>query len=136
MKTILLSKFLNITRNEKGELYLPFSENVTNHVDTIHASAQYAFAEISSGAYLEEVFPDYRGNVYAVLRKSEIKYKNPGTKDLSANMEIDDAVVQKTISDLKTRGIAIIPVDIQLHDTDGIITLEGTYTWFVKILDK
>lgn len=83
---------------------------------------------------MERTFPDYTDKVYAILRKSDVKYKNSGTKDLFTRTTIEDAIVEKARSDLATRGIALIPVDVKVHDAEQIITLEGTFTWFVKVL--
>lgn len=134
MKPIPITHFLGLARNDNDEMYLPFSQNITNHLNTIHAGAQYTFAEISSGACMERTFPEYTDKVYAILRKSDVKYKNSGTKDLFAKTTIENAIVEKARSDLTTRGIALVPVNVKVHDAEQLITFEGTFTWFVKVL--
>lgn len=134
MKPLPITHFLGLVLNDNEELCLPFSPNITNHLNIIHAGAQYTFAEISSGACMERTFPDYTDKVYAILRKSDVKYKNSGTKDLFSRTTIEDTIVEKARSDLATRGIALVPVDVKVHDAEQTITLEGTFTWFVKVL--
>ena len=43
---------VGIARTEQGGLKLPFSESTKNHLNGIHASAQFTLAETSSGEAL------------------------------------------------------------------------------------
>ena len=61
-RNIPLSEFLGISRNESGKLFLPISDNIKNHLGTVHAAAQFALAELASGKYLEDIFPEYKNN--------------------------------------------------------------------------
>lgn len=49
-------------KQENETLKLEPLATVKNHIDTIHASAQFALAETQSGLFLELAFPEYKGS--------------------------------------------------------------------------
>jgi hypothetical protein len=74
------NKFVEIARPD-GEpgflLQLGDSANYENHLGTVHASAQLALAEATSGEYLMQQFPGLGQGVLAVVRRMEAKFGNP-----------------------------------------------------------
>lgn len=50
---IPFTKHIGVKRKEEGTLKLEPTPTVKNHIDTIHASAQFALAETQTGLYLE-----------------------------------------------------------------------------------
>ena len=66
-------KEVGIQKSADGNLGLQFSERVFNHLQTIHASAQFALAETASGEALLALFPDLVDKVIPVLRDSQIR---------------------------------------------------------------
>jgi acyl-coenzyme A thioesterase PaaI-like protein len=52
---------VGIVRQPDGGLGLPFNESVHNHLQTIHASAQFTLAETASGEVLQVLFPEIVG---------------------------------------------------------------------------
>jgi acyl-coenzyme A thioesterase PaaI-like protein len=60
---------VGITRSTKGLLELPFNETIQNHLQTIHASAQFALAETASGEILQTIFPELVGKVAPAIQK-------------------------------------------------------------------
>jgi acyl-coenzyme A thioesterase PaaI-like protein len=78
MKTTDIA-FVKLTgiKQEEDNLSLEFNDNIQNHINTIHAGAQFTLAETQSGLYLQKLFPELNGKVMPILRDSEIKYKNP-----------------------------------------------------------
>jgi len=73
-------KKTGITKNEKGELELPFTTDTHNHLETMHASAQFTLAETASGEFLQTLLPDLVGKVIPVLREAKVKFKKPAVK--------------------------------------------------------
>ena len=55
-------KKAGVIKSTKGVLELPFDETVQNHLQTIHASAQFALAETASGEILHVLLQHYSNN--------------------------------------------------------------------------
>jgi acyl-coenzyme A thioesterase PaaI-like protein len=123
---------VGIQRNTDGELELPFSTGVHNHLETIHASAQFALAETASGEILQRLFPDLVGKVIPVLRKSEIKFKKPATKNIVAYPSVTAESLSKFDEQISRKGRALISVEVQVKDVEGLVTCTGTFNWFVQ----
>ena len=131
-RNIALSEFLGISRNDTGKLYLPVSDNVKNHLGTIHAAAQFALAELASGSYLEEVFPEYKNNVYAVLRKTRTRYRSPGETELTAFPFAEPEEISTLQNNLQTRNRGTITVAVKLMDYCGKCVFEGLFEWYIQ----
>jgi len=56
-------KKVGINKNTNGDLELPFNNEVQNHLQTIHASAQFTLAKTASGEMLQTKFPGLIGKV-------------------------------------------------------------------------
>ncbi|MBK7691663.1 MAG: DUF4442 domain-containing protein [Bacteroidetes bacterium] len=71
------TKRLGITKSELKPylLRLQFSNENTNHIGTIHGSASYSLAEITSGYFLNTNFADIADDTLPILRNASIKYK-------------------------------------------------------------
>lgn len=70
---------VGIEKNNNNEFQLSFDDSVQNHLQIIHASAQFTLAETASGEILQTEFPDLVGKVVPLLRESQIKFKKPAT---------------------------------------------------------
>ncbi|MBN2061743.1 MAG: YiiD C-terminal domain-containing protein [Deltaproteobacteria bacterium] len=135
MKEIQITKFLGLTKAADNTLALPFTDRVKNHVDTVHAAAQFCLAEAASGSSLESAFPEYIGKVFAVVRKAEIKYSFPAQTELKASASVEEDEILKANEELVKRKRALIDVHVSLLDTEGQKTFSGLFQWFVQILD-
>ena len=124
-------KHLGIVEDE-NRVKMELHENIKNHLGTIHASAQFTLAETESGRYLLALFPDLEGKVLPLLRTSSVKYKHPATKDLWATASMESAVKDKFKEQFRKRGRATITVHVALHDSEGLLTMEGAFTWFIQ----
>jgi acyl-coenzyme A thioesterase PaaI-like protein len=123
-------KFLEI-KSEKENLSLEYRENIFNHVQTIHASAQFALAETQSGVFLQELFPHLEGKVIPLLRDATIKYKKPAQKKIYAFASVSDANLKKfqELFEKKERGS--IEVDVIIKDIDNVVTAVASFVWFI-----
>jgi hypothetical protein len=65
---------IGIVPKDADVLMLPNYAYTQNHLQTIHAGAQYTLAETQSGYFLQNLFPKYRDKVIPLLRSCEIKY--------------------------------------------------------------
>lgn len=61
---------------EENRLVLKPTLVVKNHLQTIHAAAQYTLAETQSGFYLQLLFPEYANSVLPLLRASTVTYRH------------------------------------------------------------
>src|SRR3954463_12487730 len=63
-----------------------------NHVGTVHASVQFALAEAASGEFLLRHLGAAQRQVFAVLRKSDVKFRKPACGALRASAGFADGV--------------------------------------------
>ncbi len=119
-------------KNEEGRLKLEATDVVQNHMETIHASAQFTLAETQSGLCLQETFPELEGKVVVVLRDATVKYKNPATSCIYAVANIKEEAKEKFLSQFARKGRASIVVDVVLKTYDDVVCMQGEFTWFVQ----
>jgi len=125
-------KKVGIVRSAEGSLELPFNNSVHNHLQTIHASAQFALAETASGEILQSLFPELIGRVVPVLRDSQIKFKKPASKTISAHPSVSEESLSKFKSQFARKGRSSISVSVEIKDSENIITCSGIFSWFVQ----
>jgi acyl-coenzyme A thioesterase PaaI-like protein len=125
-------KKLGITRTRDGQFTLAMRPDLQNHLQTLHASAQFALAEAASGEILQTLYPQLVGKVVPVLRASHIKFKKPASQDVFSCAAVSDEALAKFDQQFANKGRALITVDVELKDTDGVVTCSGSYDWFVQ----
>ena len=113
-------------------LSLEFEKKISNHLQTIHAGAQYTLAETASGLYLQELFPELVGKVVPILRESNIKYKKPASTSIKALAKIDDAKKEKFREMFAKKGRALLEVSVEVVDADSSIVANASFVWFVQ----
>jgi acyl-coenzyme A thioesterase PaaI-like protein len=131
---IPFAKYIGITREDENVLKLDFQPNIENHINTIHASAQFALAETQSGLYLQKLYPEYEGKVLALLRDSTVKFRHPAKTSITAHANIEEEVQTKFLNLFEKRGKASIKVEVEVKDQEGTITMQGQFSWFVQKL--
>ena len=129
---IPFAKHIGIEYKDEGTLKLEPTSIVQNHIQSIHASAQFALAETQSGLYLQEVFPEYVGKVVGLLRGSTVKYKAPAMTSIIAKATLGDEAQEKFVLQLERKGRATIAIDVSVLDEEGVVTMQGVFTWFVQ----
>jgi hypothetical protein len=126
-KTLLLKE-----SDEPGTvLMLDDGVKYQNHLGTVHAAAQYALAEASSGEILERNFGDWNGAYFPVVRRVEVKYKNPAKGRLFSDGFIEQKEVLKAKTELSEKGRTLVDVLVKVMDEGKNVTLETTFTWFI-----
>ena len=128
---IPFAKHIGIKYKDEGTLKLDSTDIVQNHIQGIHASAQFTLAETQSGLFLQKEFPELVGKVAGVLRGSTVKYKNPATTSIYATATLEDSVKEKFLSQLERKGRAGITITVELRDENEVITMVGTFDWFI-----
>jgi Putative thioesterase (yiiD_Cterm). len=114
-----------------SELKLNVRDELKNHIQTIHASAQFTLAETASGACLMEEFPQYKEEVIPMLRSSTVKYKSPATSMLRAKATLTKEAKEKFLRQFEGRGQGVIAVEVELFNEESLMTMEGEFVWFV-----
>jgi acyl-coenzyme A thioesterase PaaI-like protein len=125
-------KKVGIEKNSNGELELGFDDSVQNHIQTIHASALFSLAEAASGEALQITFPELVGKVVPVVRDSQIKFKKPATKPITAYPDISVDAQEKFKEQFGKKGRSSIVVDVEIKDSDGVVVCFGSFSWFVQ----
>ena len=125
-----------ITKTADGQLELVFREDIQNHLNTIHASAQFTLAETASGEVLQQQFPELVGKVVPVLRDSEMKFKKPALQNIYAQASISDESRSKFSEQFSKKGRASITVHVDIKDVEGTVTSIATFNWFVQSLES
>ncbi|HEC29531.1 MAG TPA: DUF4442 domain-containing protein [Gammaproteobacteria bacterium] len=134
-KDVKFARLVGVRREQGGELMeLPFSDNIQNHIGNMHASAQFALAEISSGDFMRRRFSGLEGKVLAVVRNAEIKYSKPVRGALKAHAEIDDEDESRFLQQLEASGRAKLAVQVRLVSENGEAATTAVYHWFVTKL--
>ena len=111
---------------------LAYKKDVQNHINTIHASAQFTLAETQSGLYLQNLFPELEGLVIPLLRESNMKYKKPALKSITAFASVKDEDKEKFLEQFSRKGRASLLVSVEVKDSDGVCTAQGTFGWFIS----
>ncbi|MDA8432460.1 MAG: DUF4442 domain-containing protein [Nitrospiraceae bacterium] len=117
-------------------LMLEDDQKYQNHLGTVHASAQYALAEASSGEILERNFGDWNGAYLPVVRRVEVKYKNPAKGRLYSTGFIDADSVMRAKKELSEKGRTLVDVMVKVVDEEKKVTFESTFVWFISKAGK
>jgi hypothetical protein len=134
-KDVLFARLLGIRRESKGGLMqLPLTDQVQNHLGSMHASAQFALAEVSSGDFLRRHFPSLQGQVVAVVRRAEIKYSKQVSSTLVAFPYIEKADEEKLHKQLHSSRRALLAVHVKLKTQSGEVATHAVYHWFITKL--
>lgn len=127
-------KLVGIEKSHDGRLELPLNDSLLNHLQSIHASAQFALAETASGHHLQLLFPELVGKVVPVLRESQIKYKKPATHSIHATVSCGEETIGKFRSQFSRKGRAVIALEVNVTDVEGKLCSIATFHWFIQAL--
>ncbi len=128
------NSFLGIEQSldPRQVLRLPSGTRYLNHLGTVHASAQLALAEASSGEFLLRALGP-SANVVPVVRRLESKFRKPANGAVTSSVSVPKGLEQLR-ADLTSKGRALITVCVELHDESGAHSLSAKVEWFVTRL--
>ena len=129
---IPFAQTVGLSKADDGALMLEMSEAVSNHLGTMHASAQFTLAETASGKLLAESFRELEGKVVPVLRNSQIKFKRPAESRVKAYAVVSEESSKSLLEQLDRRGRGSIEVAVEVKDSEGKTTCSGVFVWFVQ----
>lgn len=124
---------LQIASEPSQLLRLPSGEQYLNHLGTVHASAQLALAEASSGEFLLRHFGSTDG-IVPVVRRLEAKFRKPANGTVTSSASATPESLAQLDAELSVKGRCLIPVSVELHDESGAHTLSATVEWFIQRL--
>jgi acyl-coenzyme A thioesterase PaaI-like protein len=127
------NRFVGLQPAEQPDklLQLPAGAHYLNHLGTVHASAQLALAEASSGEFLLRHLGSTDG-IVPVVRRLEAKFRKPANGALTSTATVAPDALEQLRADLAAKGRALIAVTIDLHDASGAHTLTATVEWFIQ----
>ncbi len=102
-----------------------------NHLGTIHACAQLALAEATSGEYLLQQFIALKEEVVPVIRRTEVKYSTPANGSLYSKASFASGKREEYMKEYEKRGRCIIPIKIEVYNTENKRTLSAVFDWFI-----
>lgn len=111
-------------------LRLPAGGQYLNHLGTVHASAQLALAEASSGEFLLRAFGSESG-VIPVVRRLESKFRKPANGAVTSTVTTPPETLEQLRADLAVKGRSTVSITVELHDESGTHTLSATVEWFI-----
>jgi hypothetical protein len=112
-------------------LRLPAGKQYLNHLGTVHASAQLAVAEASSGEFLLRHFISSDG-IIPVVRRMDAKFRKPANGSIVSSVSVPPEALAQLDSELSAKGRALISIPVELHDESGAHTLSATFEWFIQ----
>jgi hypothetical protein len=119
------------TAESPNVLKLPAGGQYLNHLGTVHASAQLALAEASSGEYLLSVLgslPD----IVPVVRRLEAKFRKPASGVIKSTVTTALEKIEEFKAELAAKNRAIVTITVELRDEKGDHTLSASIDWFIS----
>jgi hypothetical protein len=126
------NKFVGLELSDNPEylLMLKNKDKYQNHLSTVHASAQFALAEATSGHFLLNEFRDLT-EIIPVVRKAETKYKKPAQGCVYSKASFVNTDKTKITEELNSRHRALITVRVELFVSGKIPVMQSDFEWFV-----
>ena len=112
-------------------LCLPAETRYLNHLGTVHASAQLALAEASSGEFLLRHLSSADGLV-PVVRRLHAKFRQPASGALVSTASVAPEALERLTADITRKGRALVTVAVELHDESLAHTLSAEVEWFIQ----
>jgi acyl-coenzyme A thioesterase PaaI-like protein len=112
-------------------LRLPSGKQYLNHLGTVHASAQLALAEASSGEFLLRHF-GAANDIIPVVRRLDAKFRKPANGSITSTASATPEALAQLDVELASKGRSLIPVRVEIHDESGTHTLSATFEWFIQ----
>lgn len=106
-------------------------DEVSNHIQTMHAGAMFTLGEAASGAAVAGALAPVILSMWPVAANAEIAFKRiaKGTLTAHAKTSQPGAVLMKTIED---DGKVAFDVTVEIQDSSGNTVAEMTVNWHVS----
>ena len=126
------NRFLGLQQASESPqvLRLPAGEQFLNHLGTVHASAQLALAEATSGEFLLRHL-GFTNGLIPVVRRLEAKFRKPANGAITSTVTTPPETLDQLRADLAAKSRAIISIAVELHDESGTHTMSASVEWFI-----
>lgn len=111
-------------------LEIPAGNQFLNHVGTVHASAQLALAEATSGEFLLHTFSDEPG-LLPLVRRMDAKFRKPAIGCIFGKINPATASSEHALEQLRTKGRTLLTILVDIYDEQGSHTLSSSFEWFI-----
>ena len=130
-----LTKQFGIIQSDNPAFLLKqeFNQKNLNHVKTLHASAIYSIAEITSGYFLKQEFPLYYDNTLSILRSSTILYKKACNSSLYSKAKLHNCTKKEIESQLLLKKKSLFTIKVKLYDDQNQLVVISNFVWFVAM---
>jgi len=127
------NKFLGIqpASGDAHLLQLPSGNEYLNHLGTVHAAAQLALAEASSGEFLLRHFGSAE-DLLPVVRRVEAKFRKPASGSIVSTASVAPEALAQLDAELSLKSRAVISITVEVYDELGAHTLSATFEWFIQ----
>lgn len=105
----------------------------TNHLNTVAAAAQFSLAEIASGQWLLNHFPDLANDAIPMLRKSNVRFRTPAKGRVRARATTPESEASEIRTRLVNYRRTTCVITIEVVDDSGDVTMHGEYEWFLML---
>ena len=98
-----------------------------NHVGTMYAGVLFSVGEMLGGALSLATFDPAR--FHPIVKDLRIEFRRPATTTVTARASLEDAEVERVLSDAERDGKGQFVLTAELTDETGTVvaTTEGTY---------
>jgi uncharacterized protein (TIGR00369 family) len=131
---IPLNKLLGIEIVSIGdgvaEARLPFRAEVTNHIESVHATAIFGLAEAASGYAMSGAFAPVILQIRPVAASAQVKFSKIARTDLVARARTVESS-QDLRAKLAEAGRVAFEVVVTVHDAAGADVGQVTVAWHV-----
>lgn len=111
-------------------LMLENNANYFNHLETVHASAQFALAEATSGHFLLNEFAGL-DDIIPVVRKVEVNFRKPANGEIYSTAKFLHTEKEEVLEAINQKGRALLNVEVSLFDKDAKAVMRSVFEWLV-----
>ncbi len=100
-------------------LTLPYRPELSNHIQSLHAGAQFALGEATAVSIVALVFADHLDTTNILTAQSSITYRRPAQGDLSATVSLTPEVAASSRTAWTQSGRTRILLEVEIQDSTG-----------------
>ena len=132
IEQVPFNRYLGIRRCPDPDYLLEVagSEQLGNHVGTIHAAVILALAEASAGeCLLGHIAVD---ELVAVVCRSGAKYSKPASGVIRSRVETSGAEIEAALKSLDGKRRTLLDIEVGVFSEDGESVAKFSFTWLVS----
>ena len=118
-------------RSDGAQARLSKTDEIGNHIGTIHAGAIFTLGETASGAATSGLLAEKILEVRPVAAEASIQYLKTAKTDLTANSQASISAAE-ALAALETDGKVVFDVAVSIKDADDVEVAAMTVAWHVK----